>query len=220
MPNELMLAAPVPQWSLVRGMVAEPKWDGFRILLARYSNGHVRLQSRRGTDMTAGFPEIAAAATADSRGDVLLDGELVVWSGVRLTFERLAGRLNRRPAAVRQMAVDFPASRVVFDLLHWDEPYVRRPWRERRAALEQLFAECALGAPWTLCPVTDDETVARRWLEDWGALRHRRSDAQGSAGAVPPGSARLEEVADPAHQRGAGGWGDRQRYPAAHRSAR
>jgi ATP-dependent DNA ligase len=45
---------------------------------------------------------------------------------------------------------------------------VRRPWGERRAALERLFADSGLGAPWTLCPVTDDAAQARRWLEEWG----------------------------------------------------
>ncbi|MFD3622767.1 hypothetical protein ACFWWT_48205 [Streptomyces sp. NPDC058676] len=51
------------------------------------------LRSRRGTDMTASFPEIRAAALAQLPEDIGLDGELVVWERDRLAFERLQQRL-------------------------------------------------------------------------------------------------------------------------------
>ena len=38
----------------------EPKWDGFRALVSR--NGHLRVKSRRGWDMTSLVPELAAFA--------------------------------------------------------------------------------------------------------------------------------------------------------------
>ncbi|MFJ5228203.1 hypothetical protein [Streptomyces sp. NPDC088400] len=50
------------------------KWDGFRALVARRSDGRVLLRSRRGTDMTAAFPEISAAAAAQLPEEVALDG--------------------------------------------------------------------------------------------------------------------------------------------------
>jgi ATP-dependent DNA ligase len=42
--------------------VRSPENDGYRALLARYADGRVVIRSRRGTDMTAAFPEITAAA--------------------------------------------------------------------------------------------------------------------------------------------------------------
>ncbi|MBW5249202.1 hypothetical protein JGS39_09285 [Streptomyces sp. P01-B04] len=55
------------------GAAAEPKWDGYRALLAKYADGRVVIRSRRGTLMTRAFPEITAAAAA-LPGDVAMDG--------------------------------------------------------------------------------------------------------------------------------------------------
>ncbi|WP_329202736.1 MULTISPECIES: ATP-dependent DNA ligase [unclassified Streptomyces] len=51
------------------------------------------------------------------------------------------------------------------------------PYVERRARLEALFAEHALTAPWTLCPMATDAATAREWLESW-------TDASGVEGIV------------------------------------
>lgn len=58
------------------GWAAEPKWDGYRAQLAVYAGGRVLLRSRRGTDMTASFPEIRAAALAQLPEDTGLDGDM------------------------------------------------------------------------------------------------------------------------------------------------
>jgi ATP-dependent DNA ligase len=50
----------------------EPKWDGFRALVSR--NGHLRVKSRRGWDMTSLVPELAGLP--DGLG---VDGELVAF---------------------------------------------------------------------------------------------------------------------------------------------
>ncbi|WP_327335690.1 hypothetical protein OG384_03140 [Streptomyces sp. NBC_01324] len=70
---EPMLAAPVNSSALAPGWAAEAKWDGFRCMLARYADDRVLLRSRRGTDMTHAFPEIARAALA-LPGDTVVDG--------------------------------------------------------------------------------------------------------------------------------------------------
>ncbi|WP_181139376.1 ATP-dependent DNA ligase [Streptomyces sp. Ru72] len=161
---EPMLASPVSSPDLRPGWAAEPKWDGYRAQLAWYASERVLLRSRRATDLTAAFPEMAAAA-AQLPPDTGLDGELVVWEEGRLAFDRLQQRLGRRGATTAQLAAQWPAHFVAFDLLHhcgtdltaW--PYVRR-----RAALEDLFDERALKAPWALCPSTTDAATAREWL--------------------------------------------------------
>ncbi|MEU8735409.1 ATP-dependent DNA ligase [Streptomyces tendae] len=163
---EPMLTAPVPDPELPPGCAAEPKWDGYRAQLARWADGRVLLRSRQGTDMTTAFPEIREAALAQLPGDTGLDGELVVWEGERLAFERLQQRLvRRRGAGGLAAARTWPAHMVVFDVLHLEGtdlttwPYVRR-----RTALEALFADTPLTAPFTLCPSTTDPATARDWL--------------------------------------------------------
>ncbi|MEW2268063.1 ATP-dependent DNA ligase [Streptomyces sp. NPDC047853] len=163
---EPMLTAPVPEADLPPGAAAEPKWDGYRAQLARWADGRVLLRSRQGTDMTGAFREIRAAALAQLPDDTGLDGELVVWEGERLAFERLQQRLaRRRGAGALTAAQTWPAHLVVFDATHLDGTDLTSwPYARRRAALESLFADAGLAAPFTLCPSTTDPVTAREWL--------------------------------------------------------
>ncbi|MGW5505945.1 ATP-dependent DNA ligase [Streptomyces rochei] len=160
-----MLTTPVPRPDLPPGAAAEPKWDGYRAQLARWADG-VLLRSRQGIDMTAAFPEIADAALAQLPGDTGLDGELVVWEGERLAFERLQQRLaRRRGAGAAAAARTWPAHLVVFDVVRLaGADLTPWPYARRRAALESLFADTPLTAPFTLCPSTTDPATARDWL--------------------------------------------------------
>ncbi|WP_406164549.1 hypothetical protein [Streptomyces sp. NBC_00996] len=85
--------------------------DGYRALLS-VDAGRVELRSRRGTQMPSAFSEIVdgAARLPDATA---VDGELVVWEGEGLAFERLQHRLQRRGAgAVR--AGEWPTHFVAF----------------------------------------------------------------------------------------------------------
>lgn len=167
---EPMLAAPVNEWALDGRTAAEPKWDGFRAILARYEDGTVLVRSRRGTDMTQFFPEISGPL-ARLPGPAILDAELVIWADGRLAFERLTPRLNRTPAAVTRLSTQAPAAVVVFDLLRWaDTDYLPLPYERRRTDLEALFAARVLEPPFNLCPSTSEPRVAEQWLQDWVPL--------------------------------------------------
>lgn len=167
---EPMLASPVSSPELRPGWAAEPKWDGYRAELARYANGRVLLRTRRGSDMTAAFPEISAAA-AQLPPDMGLDGELVVWDAAgRLSFERLQSRLQRRGTGAARAAGEWPAHFVAFDLLRLSETDATGwPYRRRRAALESLFTARRLSAPWVLCPSTTEAATVREWLT-WASV--------------------------------------------------
>ncbi|WP_425950924.1 hypothetical protein [Streptomyces sp. DT73] len=143
-----MLTVPVDSPTLPAGWAAEPKWDGYRAQLAVHRGGRVLLRSRQGTDMTGSFPEIRSAALAQLPADTGLDGELVVWEAGRLAFERLQQRLARRGRGASEAAGKWPAHYVAFDLLHQGESDLTGwPYRQRRAALEALFAERGLAGP-------------------------------------------------------------------------
>lgn len=193
LPRELMLAAPTAYGRLPDGWAAEPKWDGFRALLAREAGGkidggeggndgggndggdpaRVRLVSRRGTDLTGAFPELAEAAAGlpAELGDVAFDGELVIWDEGRLEFKLLLKRLSKRQSAILAQVARHPAHFIAFDLLSRDgRDLIREPYRVRRAELERVFAEFALAPPWTLCPSTTDPDEAALWLRTWTAF--------------------------------------------------
>lgn len=152
------------------GMVAEPKYDGYRGLVARWADGRVLIQSRNGSDMTAAFPEIADAARAlpPQVSDLLLDGELVIWHEGRLAFELLQPRLSAGPGTARRLAAKHPASFQAFDVIHvGGTSLIARPYRERRTVLEALFEQFELGEPWRLSPATTDPDTIGKWLTEW-----------------------------------------------------
>ncbi|MGC9478805.1 ATP-dependent DNA ligase [Streptomyces sp. WG4] len=166
---EPMLAAPVSDRALPAGWAAEVKWDGWRALLS-WDAGDLVLRSRQGTALADSFPELRAGAS-QLPDATALDGEVVVWEDDRLAFERLQGRLQRRGAGAARLAAEYPAHFVAFDLLRLAGAETTAwPYWRRRAALEALFAEHRLTAPWALCPSTTDPDTVREWLSSWTAV--------------------------------------------------
>jgi ATP-dependent DNA ligase len=97
-----------------------------------------------------------------------LDGKLVVWTGDQMSFEALQRRAASTGARAERLAEQMPAHFIAFDVLQVDgEEQLRVPYCERRARLEELFAEGELAAPWTLCPMTTEAATGQEWLTAW-----------------------------------------------------
>src|SRR5215216_4492005 len=76
----------------------EPKWDGFRCMAFRSGN-KIELQSKAGQPLTRYFPELVAALETLKAPEFVLDGEIVIPEGDKLSFDALLQRLH--PAASR-----------------------------------------------------------------------------------------------------------------------
>lgn len=115
----------------------EFKWDGVRAIVAA-AGERIRITSRNGNDVTAGYPEIAAAGLG-TEGPVLLDGELVALDGQgRPSFGLLQQRMHVREPSPRLRA-DAPVTLYVFDLLvHRGESLTGESYDTRRDALGKL----------------------------------------------------------------------------------
>jgi ATP-dependent DNA ligase len=140
--------------------VWEPKWDGYRALVA---GG--RIFSRRGTNLAPYFPDLVPVLTARLPRDLVLDGELVAWDPTagRLDFAGLQARMvsGRR---IHTVAAGRPAQFVAFDVLAAGGQDLRgTALRERRRALEQALI--GISSPIVVCQQTADEAVARDWFE-------------------------------------------------------
>jgi bifunctional non-homologous end joining protein LigD len=99
------------------GWIFEIKWDGFRVLAAHLEGGAVRLQSQRGNDLSALFPEIGVALR--SLPHLVLDAELVLLdANGRPDLEGLRVRqLHTSPESVARASRETPAILFAFDLL-------------------------------------------------------------------------------------------------------
>ena len=122
--GERALLRPAPLPETVEPMLAvlteerfsDPAWlyerklDGIRCIAIK-GDRDVRLLSRNNLSQNTRFPEIAAALEADPATQLVLDGEIVAFSGGRTSFElpaaaqrapRLGRALRVRPAASRR----------------------------------------------------------------------------------------------------------------------
>lgn len=147
------------------GASYEPKWDGFRSLIFR-DGDEVEFGSRNERPMTRYFPELVAAVKAELPERCVVDGEIVVATGAGLDFEALQQRIHPADSRVRLLSEQTPASFIAFDLLALGEQdFTRRPFAERRAALEEALA--SVKPPIHLTPTTTDPELAARWFIDF-----------------------------------------------------
>lgn len=143
-----MLAHPLEETEVdLANYAAEWKWDGIRIQLVHVANeagGDTRLYSRAGDDITASFPEVAAAFAQAG----VLDGELLVRGDAQgagrddatASFNALQQRLGRKAVSAKMLA-DYPAFVRLYDILFDGAEDVRTlPWTERRARLERFVS--------------------------------------------------------------------------------
>ena len=154
-----------PEWA------HEIKWDGMRVL-AEVEDGHVKLLSRNGNDVTVSFPELSALDIPGIPDNMLLDGEVVALDDGLPSFSALAERMHVSDARrARTLAIARPVTFMAFDLLRLNGvDLTSRPLGERRAALEQI----GLSGPSFQVPPTYDD----------GAALHTATLEQGLEGVV------------------------------------
>jgi bifunctional non-homologous end joining protein LigD len=128
------LPADESQWAF------EVKWDGVRVI-AHSEPGRLRLLSRTGNDVTAGYPELRALNRALGSRRAILDGEIVAFgSDGKPSFQLLQTRMHvRGEAAVHHHSESTPVTYMLFDLLWLDgHSLMALPYSERRERLEAL----------------------------------------------------------------------------------
>ena len=73
-----MLAKVQPDMPLGEGWTYEPKWDGFRTIVALDAEGHAKLASRDGRPLGRYFPELIELFEGEpARGPFVADAEIV-----------------------------------------------------------------------------------------------------------------------------------------------
>jgi len=162
-PVRPMLAKAVYEVPRVEGLVYEPKWDGFRCIAFR-DGDEVVLGSRGGKPLDRYFPEVRDAIRRELPERCVVDGELIVAIGDRLSFDHLTQRIHPAASRVKLLAEQTPAQFVAFDLLALDdESLLDTPYEQRRAKLEHALSKA--GDQVHLTPVTADVDEAKRWFQ-------------------------------------------------------
>jgi bifunctional non-homologous end joining protein LigD len=137
---EPMLATTANEVPAGDGWAYELKWDGVRAL-AFVADGELRMYARRGSDVTARYPELAAIGAALDGHEAILDGEVVAFDdGGKPSFGRLQRRMGLTDAGrIRHRAAETPVTYVAFDLLWLDRRSLcDEPYERRRELLDEL----------------------------------------------------------------------------------
>ena len=132
-----MLATPWRSPFTDPGWLFEVKWDGVRAILT-VEGGSVSVRSRRGNDITGGYPELSGFHPSRP---CVLDGEIVAFDEAgRPSFGALQQRMNLSGGMrAIEAARTTPVTYVVFDLLFDGEDLTDRPIEtrlERMAAID------------------------------------------------------------------------------------
>ena len=175
-----MLAKVVPEMPLGSEWTYEPKWDGFRTIVAVGADGGARLLSRDGRTLGRYFPELVELLErAGAATPFVADAEIVRVAPGRMDFDELQLRLHPADSRVRKLAGEIPATLIVFDLIRiGSDELAGRPLSERRERLTALARELGWerapdhlddvtsGPAVLLAPSTDDADLARAWFAD------------------------------------------------------
>jgi DNA ligase 1 len=134
-------------------LICEYKYDGIRAQMHK-SGQHVKFFSRKLTDVTNSFPELANAAintklsSSLSNIDLILDGEVVAFNhGKPLHFQELQKRL-RKKNVTEQIMEEVPLIYVVYDIIYLNgEQTIRKPLTQRKQILSNIsFREPIINA--------------------------------------------------------------------------
>ncbi len=144
----------------------EPKWDGFRCLAFR-KGSEVLLQSKSGQPLGRYFPEMVEELKQLPQKQFVLDGEIVIVHGGKLSFDDLLMRIHPAESRIRKLSKETPASYLVFDLLVDEKgrSLIERPLSERWSDLGKFF-EPVRDHAIRRSPSTMDLEEAQRWMTE------------------------------------------------------
>jgi ATP-dependent DNA ligase len=146
----------------------EPKWDGFRCLLAR-DGKTITMTSKSGQDLKRYFPEVAQAAARLSEQHFVLDGELVVPLQGEFQFDALLQRIHPAASRIERLSRETPALFLAFDILRFGKAdLVEERLPERRHKLEQFASRSFRKTLFRLSPASMELKDAKKWLQSAG----------------------------------------------------
>ena len=158
-------------------LICEFKYDGIRAQMHK-SGQQIKLFSRKLSDITDAFPELANAAvnvkllssTLLSETDFILDGEVMAFqSGKPLHFQELQKRIHKKNLTEQIMA-EIPTVYVVFDIIYFNgENLIKKSIKERKEIMSNIsFKEPIINSIYKLANSEEDIIVMFEKSRDIG----------------------------------------------------
>ncbi|MCW1432227.1 ATP-dependent DNA ligase [Novosphingobium sp. JCM 18896] len=163
-PMEALLVDELPE---PPGWQYEPKWDGFRAIIDKEGDD-IEIWSKSGKRLGRFFPEMIEQIREMSEKRLMLDGELVIPIGDRLSFAALQARLHPAASRIAKLSRETPSRLILFDALSIGPQDLRhQPLSHRREALRNLRSSMT-GSSLMLSPASLSLEQAKSWLTETG----------------------------------------------------
>ena len=129
-------------------LICEFKYDGIRAQMHKFRQ-QIRLFSRKLSDVTGAFPEVANAAeeirllvspsALPLQMDFILDGEIMAFqNGKPLHFQKLQKRIHKKNLT-QQIMTEIPVVYIVYDIMYFNgENLIRKSIKERKEVLSNI----------------------------------------------------------------------------------
>jgi ATP-dependent DNA ligase len=143
----------------------EPKWDGFRAVVFK-DGDEIVVHSRNSKPLSRYFPELVPAVQQLQPKRMVLDGEIVIFTGYGTDFDAMTLRIHPAASRVNMLAKEQPSTFIAFDLLaDGEESLLEQPLRVRRTRLEKMLGPRPESI--YISPVTRERETAIGWLKEY-----------------------------------------------------
>jgi DNA ligase 1 len=148
----------------------EQKYDGFRMLINKDSEGKISLFTRKLENVTKQFPDIVERIKKNIKGkSFILDSEIVGFDKKTkkyLPFEAISQRI-RRKYEIERLVDELPVEINIFDCLSFEgKDLIKKPFIERRKVVEKIIKEEKLKIRPAVQIITDNEEVANKFFQE------------------------------------------------------
>ncbi len=170
----------------------EYKYDGFRVMVNKDSEGHVKIFTRRLEEVTSQFPEIVKYVESHVTGkNFILDAESVGYdfeTKKYTDFQKVSQRI-RRKYGIEKMSRELPIELVIFDIIYLNgKSLIETPFGERRKIIEEIVREEQFKIILAKRIITEDDAEVEKFYES--ALEENQEGLMGKNLDAPykPGS--------------------------------
>jgi DNA ligase-1 len=147
----------------------ELKYDGFRMLIHKTSDGKIIIYTRRLDNVTKQFPEVAKYVKDHVSGkSFILDSEAVGFNPKTKKykqFQDISQRI-RRKYDIEKLEKELPVEINIFDIIDYNgNDMIEKPWHERRKLLEKIVKPFKWKIKLAENLVTEDEKKAEAFYK-------------------------------------------------------
>jgi DNA ligase-1 len=153
-----------------RPAALEYKYDGFRVMINKDSDGRVRLFTRRLEEVSEQFPDVVETVIKNVKAkNFIIDSEVIGYDPEThkyTDFQAISQRIKRK-YDIKQIIEKLPVELKVFDVIFYDDKsLINETFIERRKVLEKIIISKDFKIGLAKEIITDDNKIAEEFFNE------------------------------------------------------